>query len=29
MKDKVEEFKPYVPIALSLRKEGMKDRHWD
>lgn len=29
MKAKVDEFKPYVPLAVALRKEGMKDRHWD
>lgn len=29
MKAKIDEFKPIVPIALSLRKEGMVDRHWD
>jgi dynein heavy chain len=29
MKDKVDAFKPTVPLALALRKEGMMDRHWD
>lgn len=29
MKQKVDEFKPVVPLALSLRKKGMVDRHWD
>ena len=29
MKEKIDDFKPVVPLALSLRKEGMKDRHWD
>jgi dynein heavy chain len=29
MKEKIDEFKPKVPLALSLRKEGMQDRHWD
>ena len=29
MKDKIDEFKPVVPLALSLRKQGMVDRHWD
>ena len=24
----VEEFKPFVPLALALRTDGMKDRHW-
>jgi dynein heavy chain len=29
IKDKVDEFKPVVPLAVSLRKDGMKERHWD
>ncbi len=29
MKKKIDDFKPYVPLAVALRKEGMKDRHWD
>jgi len=29
MKAKIEEFKPFVPLAVALRKDGMKDRHWD
>jgi dynein heavy chain len=29
MKKNIDEFKPYVPLAIALRKEGMKDRHWD
>jgi dynein heavy chain len=29
MKGKVDDFKPLVPLALSLRKEGMHERHWD
>lgn len=29
MKKNIDEFKPYVPLAVALRKEGMKDRHWD
>jgi dynein heavy chain len=29
MKAKVDEFKPVVPLALALRKEGMQERHWD
>ena len=29
MKEKIDEFKPKVPLALALRKEGMQDRHWD
>lgn len=29
MKKNIDEFKPFVPLAVSLRKDGMKDRHWD
>eukprot|EP01022_Parablepharisma_sp_SALTPOND_P028499 TRINITY_DN71064_c2_g1_i1.p1 TRINITY_DN71064_c2_g1~~TRINITY_DN71064_c2_g1_i1.p1 ORF type:complete len:4083 (+),score=665.19 TRINITY_DN71064_c2_g1_i1:2435-14683(+) len=29
VKDEVEKFRKYVPLALALRTEGMKDRHWD
>ena len=29
MKKGIDEFKPFVPLAVSLRKDGMKDRHWD
>jgi dynein heavy chain len=29
IKGEVEEFKPFVPLALALRTEGMKDRHWE
>ena len=29
IKELVDEFKPVVPIAMSLRKTGMVDRHWD
>ena len=29
MKNKIDEFRPVVPVAVSLRKEGMKDRHWE
>lgn len=28
MKGKVDAFKPIVPLAVALRKDGMKDRHW-
>jgi dynein heavy chain len=28
MKGKIDEFKPIVPIAVFLRKDGMADRHW-
>lgn len=29
IKEKCDEFKPVVPIAVALRKKGMVDRHWD
>lgn len=29
IRDKVQEFKPNVPIIMSMRVDGMKDRHWD
>ena len=29
IKDKVDGFKSTVPLAVALRKEGMKERHWD
>lgn len=29
MKDKIDEFKKVVPVAIALRKKGMKDRHWE
>ena len=29
IKEGVDEFKTTVPLAVALRKEGMKDRHWD
>ncbi len=29
MKKNIDDFKPYVPLAVALRKQGMKDRHWD
>ena len=29
VKEGVDEFKTTVPLAVALRKEGMKDRHWD
>lgn len=29
MKQKIDDFKPVVPIAVALRKQGMVDRHWD
>ena len=29
MKKNIDDFKPLVPLAISLRKDGMKERHWD
>lgn len=29
MKGKIDEFKPIVPLAVYLRKDGMATRHWD
>jgi len=29
IKEMVEVFKPFVPMAVAMRTEGMKDRHWD
>jgi len=29
VKAAVDDFKPQVPLALALRKEGMEERHWD
>jgi len=29
IKEGVDKFKSTVPLAVALRKEGMKDRHWD
>ena len=29
IKKQVDDFKTTVPLAVALRKEGMKDRHWD
>jgi len=28
MKAQIDQFKPIVPLALALRKDGMKERHW-
>lgn len=25
----IDEFKPFVPLALAMRTEGMKERHWE
>jgi len=29
IKQDIDEFKPFVPLALALRTEGMKERHWN
>ena len=29
IKNDIEEFKPFVPLATSLRTQGMKERHWN
>ena len=29
VKQDLDQFKPLVPVAIALRKEGMKDRHWE
>jgi dynein heavy chain len=28
IKGEIDEFKPFVPLAVALRNEGMKERHW-
>jgi dynein heavy chain len=28
IKTELEEFKPYLPLVVSLRNEGMRERHW-
>jgi dynein heavy chain len=28
LKSQIDKFKPYVPLAVSLRKDGMAERHW-
>lgn len=28
MKKNIDAFKPIVPLAVALRKDGMKERHW-
>jgi hypothetical protein len=28
VKEEVEKFKIYVPMAVALRNEGLKERHW-
>ena len=29
VKEKIDDFRKYVPLAVALRKEGMYERHWD
>jgi dynein heavy chain len=29
IKKNIDDFKPYVPLAVALRKDGMRERHWD
>jgi len=29
MKSKIDDFKKTVPVAIALRKKGMKERHWE
>ncbi|CAM6094963.1 unnamed protein product [Calypogeia fissa] len=29
IRTQVGEFKPYVPLIMALRQQGMRDRHWD
>ena len=29
VKEKIDNFRKYVPLAVALRKEGMYERHWD
>ena len=29
LKGEIDDFKPFVPLALGLRTEGMKERHWE
>lgn len=29
IKGDLDKYRPYVPLALALRKDGMKDRHWE
>ncbi len=28
VRQEMEKFKPNLPLMVSLRKDGMKDRHW-
>jgi dynein heavy chain len=29
VKNQIDEFRPKVPLLMSLRKKGLRDRHWD
>jgi dynein heavy chain len=29
VKAAIEEFRPKVPLMVALKREGMRDRHWD
>jgi dynein heavy chain, axonemal len=29
VRKQLEDFRPKVPLMVALRKEGMKDRHWE
>jgi dynein heavy chain len=29
MKEKIDDFRKVVPVAIALRKKGMKERHWE
>ena len=29
VKNELTEYQPFVPLALALRKDGMKERHWE
>jgi dynein heavy chain, axonemal len=29
VKAQIDEFRPKVPLLMSLRKKGLRDRHWE
>lgn len=29
VKNELTDYQPFVPLALALRKDGMKERHWE
>lgn len=29
IKEKIEEFRPYIPLIQGLRNPGMRNRHWE